>query len=309
MESLSAYNFHLSYRRGQDNTNADFLFRLPLLPNEEVSDSSALSDPDLGVYLIRTCGYITPPCLIPGVGLGGLVPSSYLAPGAGLGGLASPMVSPLLSGLPLTNDDFQTHHAPMPTPYMIGSSNHPYAASPKQACPSFAVRARDDTPWSCCSPRTQSQLAILISNVPSHPNYRTAARSGFAAFAAPASLPKPQLRPSLPPRLVRPGSMIPLSHLALPRPSPVSCIPQLGPSTPVAPSTLHTTALNPDVYAAAARLSNTLFSYSPRDSDQAQRKDPPCDATCCCKQVDPPPPSPSLLESTFPRMRSPKPQT
>ena len=35
MELLSAYSFRLSYRRGQENANADFLFRLPLPPIEE----------------------------------------------------------------------------------------------------------------------------------------------------------------------------------------------------------------------------------------------------------------------------------
>ena len=63
MEFLSAYNFRLSYRRGQDNANADFLSRLPLPPiAEDISGASALTDPDdLGVYLIRACGFTTQP--------------------------------------------------------------------------------------------------------------------------------------------------------------------------------------------------------------------------------------------------------
>ena len=67
MEFLSAYNYRLSYRRGRDNANADFLSRLPILPTaEDISSSSALTDPDdLGVYLIRACGYTTPSCPIP----------------------------------------------------------------------------------------------------------------------------------------------------------------------------------------------------------------------------------------------------
>ena len=62
MEFLSAYNFRLSYRRGQENANADFLSRLPLPPNDEdVSGASALTDPDdLGVYIIRACGLTKP---------------------------------------------------------------------------------------------------------------------------------------------------------------------------------------------------------------------------------------------------------
>ena len=73
---LSAYNYRLSYRRGRDNANTDFLSRLPIPPtSEDILGSSALTDhDDLGVYLIRACGYTTPSCPIPGVGLGGLTP-------------------------------------------------------------------------------------------------------------------------------------------------------------------------------------------------------------------------------------------
>ena len=35
MGFLSAYNFNLSYRRGNDNANADVLSRVPLPPTEE----------------------------------------------------------------------------------------------------------------------------------------------------------------------------------------------------------------------------------------------------------------------------------
>ena len=74
VEFLSAYNFRLTYRRGRDNADADFLSRLPLPPIEEdITGYSALTDPEnLGVYLIRACGYTTPACPIPSVSMDGL---------------------------------------------------------------------------------------------------------------------------------------------------------------------------------------------------------------------------------------------
>ena len=86
MAFLSAYTYRLSYRRGRENANTNFLSRLPLPPTvKDISGSSALSDPDdLGVYVIRACDYIAPRCPIPGVGLGELTPSSYLTPYTGL---------------------------------------------------------------------------------------------------------------------------------------------------------------------------------------------------------------------------------
>ena len=117
MEFLSAYNFRLSYRRGQENANADFLSRLPLPPidedvssiDEDVSGASALTDPDdLGVYLIRACGRTTPSCPVPGVGLGGLAPSPDIPV---LSGLASPPDISVSGGLRLSQDDFRTHRA------------------------------------------------------------------------------------------------------------------------------------------------------------------------------------------------------
>ena len=97
MEFLSAYDYRLSYRRGRENANADFLSRFPIPPTtEDISGSSALTDPDdLGVYLIRACGYTSPSYPISGVGLGGLTPPSCNNPGTG----PNPFLTPVLGGL------------------------------------------------------------------------------------------------------------------------------------------------------------------------------------------------------------------
>ena len=132
LEFLSAYNFRLSYRRVQENANSDFLSRLPLPPIEEnISVASAPTDPDnLGVYLIRACGFITPSCPVPDVDLGGLAPSPYHIPGAGLGGLVPPPDTPALGRLPLTKYYFHTHRAPMPPTLMTARPRRPYATPP-----------------------------------------------------------------------------------------------------------------------------------------------------------------------------------
>ena len=89
MEFLSDYNYRLSYRRGREKANANFLSHLPPSPIvEDISGSSSLSDPDdLGAYVIRACDYIALLCPTPGVGLGGLAPSSYPIPCTELDGL------------------------------------------------------------------------------------------------------------------------------------------------------------------------------------------------------------------------------
>ena len=187
---LSAYNFRLSYRRGQDNANADFLSRLPLPPiSEDISGASALTDPeDLGVYLIRACGFTTPACPVPGVGLGGLTPSPCHAPDAVLG------------GLPLTSDDFRTHRAPMPPTHMTARPRHSSVTLPKAPIAKYAISASDDAPQP--TRRARSQTATLDGNASSRSNYRTAAHSGFAAPTASAP---PPLRTSPPPRSARRG--------------------------------------------------------------------------------------------------------
>ena len=170
MEFLSACNFRLSYRRGQENANADFLSRLPLPPiADDVSGASALTDPDdLGVYLIRACGLTTPSCPVPGVGLGGLVPSPDIQV---LGGLAPSPDIPVLGGLPLTSDDVRTHRAPMPSPSATIRPRHPRATFPQAPYTTYAINACDDAPRP--TRRTRSQTAILDGNTPSRSDYRT----------------------------------------------------------------------------------------------------------------------------------------
>ena len=270
MEFLSAYNFRLSYRRGQENANADFLSRLPFPPiADDVSGASALTDPDdLGVYLIRACGLTTPSCPVPGVCLGELVPSPDIPV---LGGLAPSPDIPVLGGLPLTSDDFRTHRAPIPSPSATIRPRRPRATFPQAPYIIYAINARDDAPRP--TRRTRSQTAILDGNTPSRPDYRTAAHSGFAASAAAAS---PPLRTSPPPRSARLGSTTSPGRRAPITTPPPADLPSVPPplSAP-----LHPTAPDLDVQAAAAHLSNTLLNYSHSDWEQEQREDPLCDAT------------------------------
>ena len=271
MEFLSAYIFRLSYRRGQENANADFLSRLPLPPiDEDVSGVSALTGPDdLGVYLIRACGLTTPSCPVPGVGLGGLAPSPDIP---GLGGLAPPPDISVSGGLPLTQDDFRTHRAPLPSLPMTARSSRSCAHPPQAPSTTYAISTRDDDPRP--SRRTRSQTAISAGHTPSRPDYRKAAHSGFAAPAASAS---PSSRTSPPPRPDRLGcTKITNGRVATSSPPPSA---DLSSTPPPSTAPLHPTAPDPDIQAAAAHLSNTLLSYSHHDWEQAQREDPPCDAT------------------------------
>ena len=143
MKFLSAYNFRLSYRRGQDNANGDFLSRLSLPPiAEDISGASALTDPDgLGVYLIRACGFTTPTCPVSGVGLGGLTPSPCHAHDAILGGLTPPPDPPVLGGPPLTPDDFRTHRAPIPPTHTTDRPRRASATLPSMPLATYAISA------------------------------------------------------------------------------------------------------------------------------------------------------------------------
>ena len=170
---------------------------------------------------------------IPGVGLGGLVPLSYPIPDTGLNGF-SPSLTSGLGGLPLTKDDFRIYRAPMPSMLMVGPTTRPFAAPTEEPCLSYVINDQHDASRSCAR-RTRSQTAILAGNAPLRSNYCTSARRGFAASAAPAPLPKASFRSSLPPRLGRLGSTIPLGRHTLTRPTP-ALSPQLNQSLrPAAP--------------------------------------------------------------------------
>ena len=302
MGFLSAYNFRLSYRRCQENANADFLSCLPLPPiAEDISGASAQTDPDdLGLYLIRACGFTTPACPVPGVGLGGLTPLPCHAPDVVLGGLTPPPDSPVLGGLPLTPDDFRTHRAPMPPTHMTTRPRRSSATLPKAPLATYAISAPDDALQP--TRRTRSQTATLDSNATSRPNYRTAAHSGFAASAASAP---PPLRTSPPPRSARLGSTTSTGRPTLISSTLAPPDLQSEPPPPTAP--FHPPVPDLDVQAAAAHLSNTLLNYSHSDCEQAQREDPLCDATRRCIQLGCPQPLLTSLYDHIPSHQRPDP--
>ena len=277
MEFLSAYNYRLSYRRGRDNANADILSCLPIPPTaEDISGSSALTDPDdLGVNMIRACGYTTASCLTPGVGLGGLTASFY-SPNTGLNSFPTSV----LGGLPLTKYDFRTHRAPTPLNRMTGPTASCFAIATDEPWLSYAINDHYEASRSNCARHTRIRTATLTGNTPLRPDYRMAARSGFAASAAPSPPLKATLRSSPPPRSARLGSTIPLRRPTPPRMA-TAPNPRMGLSPPVAPSA-HQDATPDDKTSTVAeqKLSNILLSYSHSDWDRAQRSNPPPRSLC-----------------------------
>ena len=166
--------------------------------------------------------------------------------------------STVLGVLPLTNDGFRTHRAPMPAPHVIGPTTRLFAAPTDEPCLSYAICARLDTTRLPCARCTRSQTTVLTGVV----------RSGFAASTAPAPSPKAQLRSLPPPHSARLGSTIPLGCHASPFLTPV-LIPQLDYLPLTAPLVLQTTALDNEASTKAEHLSNTLLSYSHRDWERA----------------------------------------
>ena len=188
----------------------------------------------------------------------------------------------------------------MPPTHMTARPRRPCPILPKAPFTTYAISALDDSPRS--TRRTRSQNAILDGNAPSLPDYRTAAHSGFAASAASAP---PLLRTSPPPRSARLGSTTSTGRPASTSSTPTP--PDLQSDSPPPTASLHYTATDPDVQAAAAHLSNTLLNYSHSDWEQAQREHPLCDATRRFIQLGCPPHSLTSLCDHIPSHQRPDP--
>ena len=146
-----------------------------------------------------------------------------------------PFQSPILGGLHLTQDDFRTHRAPMPLNRinrMTGPTADTTATPTYGPYKSYMIDDQLETPRSTRAARTRSRTALLTGQSPLQPDYHKAARSGFAASAAPVPPPKASFRSSPLPRSARLGSTIPLGRPASPRPKPASSNPQLDHSRP-----------------------------------------------------------------------------
>ena len=159
-------------------------------------------------------------------------------------------------------------------------AHHPTfcGASTQRSCLSYTVDDQHDVSRSNCVRRTRSRAVIMAGSTALRLNYRTTARNGFAAFAAPAPPPKVSFCSSPPPRTAGLGSTIPMDRQASPRLTP-TLNPQLDYSLSTAPTVLQTTAPDNDISATAEHLSSNLLNYSHREWEPAQRADPLCDAT------------------------------
>ena len=147
---------------------------------------------------------------------------------------------------------------------------------------------------------TRSRTAILAGHIPPRPDYNRAARSGFAAPAAPELPPRTQPRSSPLPRSDRLGSTTPLGRPGLRHP-PATQKTQID-TTPPAPFT----NTEDDTYDSTKQLSNTLLSYNHRDWEKAQREDSLCDATRRNIQLGRPDPPPSSLSNHLPSHKRPE---
>ena len=199
---------------------------------------------------------------------------SDVTPSLALGGLIPQPDPPILGGLLLSRANFRTYHAPLQPPHMIGSIDRPHGVSLGNPPPSKTIQTLENTRL-LTTRRTRRQTAILAGTTPSRPDYRLAARSGFAASAASAP---PSLRTSPPSRSARLGSSTsdrPASNNA--SPTSTASPPDSPPPTAPVP-TQPEQATDASVEATATGLSASLLSFGHRERKQAQRDDPLCDA-------------------------------
>ena len=87
---------------------------------------------------------------IPGVGLGGLVPSPNPIISTGPKSFF-PSPTLVLDGLPLTNDEFRTHRLPMPKLHLTGHTTRLFAAPTEESRLSYAIYDQHDTSRSNCA--------------------------------------------------------------------------------------------------------------------------------------------------------------
>lgn len=234
--------------------------------------SCALSEPDdLGVYLIRACGFIPSFCPTPGYGFGGLIRQPD---------------PPILSGLPLTYGDIRAHRTSLPPPHMVGSIGRLHlvsAGSPYIPCDISTYKNDTRPPY---TRRTQSQT-------PPHPGYRMVTHSGFAAFDASASrslhssprprsaclgyttsyrpalhnvpLTSPDHKPDSPPYAAPiPTPSEPKLYFP-PHTVPLPTTTEHNPNPPLRVAPSHPAATDLTVEAAASGLSELLLNYGHRD--------------------------------------------
>lgn len=211
-----------------------------------------MSDPDdVGIYLIRACGFIPSSSFPPGIGLHGLALSSPSTLDIDFSRLIAQPALLVPDGPPLKHDEFRTHCVRLPSLLMASYINHLHMISneidPRTLYP---THGHDDANQSV---KTRSQTTILAGDSPSCPDDGVAVLSGFAEPTASAP---PLLCPSAPSRSTRVGSTTPgcpaLPLLASPPSEPMMLMsrPQLS-TFPMAfcamkhADTFNSVALNP----------------------------------------------------------------
>ena len=149
----------------------------------------------------------------------------------------------------------------MPLRRMTDPTTSTFVSPTDESCLSYAIDDQLEASRSNRAGRTRSRTATLTGNTPLRPDYRMAARSGFAASAAPAPPPKAPFRSSPPPHSAHLDSTIPLGHPDSYRPTP-ALNPQMDHPTPTAPPVSQHTATGHDACAAAEQLSNTFVQLT-----------------------------------------------